>query len=118
MRRPVPKRIRTFAKTMRNDPTDAEAVMWDILRAKRLSGMRFRRQHPIGGYIVDFICLDEKLIIETDGSQHAENPNDIERDAVLRELGYTVLRLWNDEVLEQPDLIAQKILDVAGKPRR
>ncbi len=95
---------------MRNAPTDAEAALWDILRGRKLEGLRFRRQHPIGGYIVDFICLDEKLIIETDGSQHADNPEDGRRDRRLAELGYTVLRFWNDDVLTNPDGVALEIL--------
>ena len=100
---------------MRNDPTDAEFEMWQIIRGKRLEGLRFRRQHPIESYIVDFICLDEKLIIEIDGSQHAESSYDLIRDARLEELGFTVLRFWNEEVLEAGDLVAEKILSVVGK---
>ncbi len=73
MRKPVPARNRQFAKDMRNEPTKAESVLWQIVRGKRLEGLRFRRQHPIESFIVDFICLDEKLIIELDGSQHAES---------------------------------------------
>jgi len=100
---------------MRKDPTDAEAVLWSILRAKRLEGMRFRRQHPIENYIVDFICLEEKLIIEVDDSQHAENKYDEKRDARLKELGFIVLRFWNDEILKNSDGMAQMILKSAGK---
>ena len=115
MRKPVTTRNRQFAKSMRNKPTDAEHALWQILRGKRLEGMRFRRQHPIENYIVDFICLDEKIIIELDGSQHAESAYDQKRDAKLKGLGYTDLRFWNDEVLEEPVLVADKILQVAGK---
>ena len=110
MRKTIQPRMRQFARAMRNAPTDAEAALWDILRGKKLEGLRFRRQHPIGGYIVDFICLDKKLIIETDGSQHADNPGDNLRDRRLEALGYTVLRFWNDDVLTNPDGMAQAIL--------
>lgn len=100
---------------MRNEPTDAEHALWQIVRGKKLEGMRFRRQHPIGNYIVDFICPDKKLIIEMDGSQHAESRYDKKRDQNLSALGYTVLRFWNKEVLAEPVLVAEKILSVAGK---
>jgi len=100
---------------MRKAPTDAEAMLWGILRARQLDNMRFRRQHPIENYIVDFICLEEKLIIELDGSQHAENAYDEKRDARLIELGFTVLRFWNDEILKNSDEMAQMILAKAGK---
>jgi len=73
MRKSVSPKLRQYARDMRKEPTDAEAVLWNVLRGKKLEAMRFRRQHPIENYIVDFICLEEKLIIELDGSQHAEN---------------------------------------------
>ena len=115
MRRPIPPKLRKFARDMRKAPTDAEAMLWGILRARQLDNMRFRRQHPIENYIVDFICLEEKLIIELDGSQHAENAYDEKRDARLIELGFTVLRFWNDEILKNSDEMAQMILAKAGK---
>lgn len=115
MRRPIAPKLRKFARVMRKDPTDAEAMLWNILRTKKLDGMRFRRQHPIENYIVDFICLEEKLIIEVDGSQHTENAYDEKRDAKLTELGFTVLRFWNDEILKNSDAMAQMILAKAGK---
>jgi very-short-patch-repair endonuclease len=115
MRKPVPPKLRQYAREMRNEPTDAEAVLWNILRGKKLEGMRFRRQHPIENYIVDFICLEEKLIIEVDGSQHAENTYDEKRDAKLKEVGFTVMRFWNDEIIKNSDDMAQMILAKAGK---
>jgi len=117
LRRQITPRMRGFARKMRNDPTDAEAVLWDILRGRKLEGMRFRRQHPIANYIVDFICLDEKLIVEVDGSQHAESAHDLERDRMLGEFGYRVIRFWNDDVLKNSDGVAQEILFHAGKRR-
>ncbi|KAG1702939.1 hypothetical protein GQR58_004423 [Nymphon striatum] len=100
---------------MRKNPTDAEAILWNILRGKRLEGMRFRRQHPIETYIVDFICLEEKLIIEVDGSQHANNVYDEKRDAMLKQSGFTVLRFWNDEIIQNSDDMAQMILKSCGQ---
>lgn len=115
MRKSVSPKLRQYARDMRKEPTDAEAVLWNVLRGKKLEAMRFRRQHPIENYIVDFICLEEKLIIEVDGSQHAENAYDEKRDAKLKELGFTVLRFWNDEILKYSDDMAQMILAKAGK---
>ena len=100
---------------MRKAPTDAEAALWSMLRGRQLEGMRFRRQHPIAGYIVDFVCLDSKLIVEADGEQHAENQRDRFRDAQLAGLGYTVLRYWNHEILQNSDGVALDILHHAGK---
>ena len=115
MRKSVSPKLRGFAKAMRKDPTDGEAHLWEMLCRKKLAGMRFRRQHPIENYIVDFICLDEKLIIEVDGSQHAESRYDQNRDTRLTELGFQVLHFWNDEIIKNSGYVAQKILHCAGK---
>jgi very-short-patch-repair endonuclease len=115
MRREIPRRQRGFARAMRNDPTGAEAAMWEMLRGKRLEGLRFRRQHPIDGYIVDFICLDEKLIVEVDGGQHSTSATDAFRDNRLSELGYRVIRFWNNDVLKDGDAVARQILFQVGK---
>lgn len=117
MRRKTDPRLRGFARTMRNEPTDAEAVFWDIVRGRRLEGLRFRRQHPIDGFIVDFICLEANMIVEIDGSQHAGSIADEARDKRFQQLGYKVLRFWNADVLTNPDGVAQKILHHAGKNR-
>ena len=114
MRRQISNTHRQYARSMRNEPTDAEAVLWDILRNRQLEGLRFRRQHPIGGYIVDFICLDRKLIVEVDGGQHCESAEDVARDAALLALGYRTLRFWNHEVLTDGDGVAATILEAAG----
>ncbi len=89
------------AKTLRQNQTDAEGLLWHYLRGKQLDGYKFRRQQPIGPYITDFACLSEKLLIELDGSQHAEwKTRDEERDAFLRQAGYRILRFWNNEVFK------------------
>jgi very-short-patch-repair endonuclease len=94
--------------------TDAERVLWHHLRARRLAGCKFRRQLIIEPYIVDFACIEAKLIIEADGSQHAEQQiNDDRRTAYLESLGYRVLRFWNHEILTAtPDVLAsiQRVL--------
>ena len=97
---PVSAKIRKLARDLRKNPTDAEAKLWQHLRHKQLDGYRFRRQHPLGQYVVDFICLDAMLVIEVDGGQHAEfTRRDERRTAFLEKQGFRVLRFWNNEVL-------------------
>jgi very-short-patch-repair endonuclease len=80
--------------------TEAEKLMWGKLRDRRLDGVKFKRQKPIAGYIVDFVTLDFKLIVEIDGGQHAERAaEDAIRTKVLKECGYHVVRFWNHDVL-------------------
>ena len=93
---------RSSAKRMRKDMTDAEVKLWQELRAHRLEGLGFRRQMPISGYIADFACLEHKLIVEVDGSHHADGKqfiHDERRTIYLKEQGWTTLRFWNDDVL-------------------
>ena len=92
--------INGIAKTLRKDLTDSERELWKYLRAKRLGGLKFRRQEPIGNYIVDFVCYEKRLVIEVDGGQHAqEKKKDAVRDGWLREQGFKVIRFWDSEVL-------------------
>ncbi len=89
------------ARALRRNQTDAERVFWQAVNGKQLHGHRFRRQHPLGNYIVDFICLEKKLIVELDGEQHGFGKHmlhDAKRDAWLEQRGYRVVRYWNDEV--------------------
>jgi very-short-patch-repair endonuclease len=99
---------------MRKALTDAELKLWNELRAHRLMGLSFRRQMPIAGYIVDFACADKKIVVEVDGSQHAESEDDQTRDAALRDLGWTVLRFWNDDILRDIDNVCLHIVTAAG----
>jgi very-short-patch-repair endonuclease len=103
---------RAFAKTMRAAPTDAERRLWQLLRAHRLGGFKFRRQVPIEGYIVDFVCFEARLIVEADGGQHADSAADIARDQRLAALGFRILRVWNRDVLTNPEGAAAAILAV------
>jgi very-short-patch-repair endonuclease len=112
MRDDETSRLRGFAKTMRSNQTDAEAVLWDALRARRLNGLKFRRQVPIANYIADFACVAHHLIVEVDGSHHGDSAYDQARDNVLRSEGYTVLRFWNDDVLKSLDDVCQHIVSV------
>lgn len=87
---------------MRTAPTEAEARLWRHLRAKRLSGFKFKRQQPIGPFIVDFVSFGHRLVIEVDGSQHIERATeDAVRTEWLNQRGFRVLRFWNDEVLRE-----------------
>src|SRR4026209_437888 len=89
------------ARTLRSNLTDAEQFLWQRLRYRQIEGHKFRRQRPVGPYIVDFVCVEVKLIIEVDGGQHSDNKTyDMVRDRWLEEEGYRVLRLWNNEVLK------------------
>jgi very-short-patch-repair endonuclease len=108
--RPTDRRIRDFAKEMRHEPTDAEARMWKLLRDRRLSQFKFRRQVPFQNFILDFVCFDRRLVIEVDGSQHESLERDARRDAVLLAEGFQVARYWNNDVLQQPAAVLEDIL--------
>lgn len=98
------------AKTLRSNQSDAEQRLWHRLRAHRFMDLKFKRQKPIGRYIVDFVCLEHRLIIELDGGQHAEQvAYDQQRDAWLRGQGYTVLRFWNNDVMQQLGGVLEQI---------
>ncbi|WP_428650480.1 endonuclease domain-containing protein [Roseibium sp.] len=114
----IPNHLRTNAKKLRSDMTDAEKKLWQAIRAHRLEGIPFRRQMPIAGYIVDFAAPKHRIVIELDGSQHAEADGperDGKRDKQLTSLGWTVLRFWNTEVLVDLDGVCRKILETCGK---
>jgi len=98
------------ARIMRSNQTDAEAVLWNALRGRRLMGMKFKRQVPIGNYIVDFLCAEHKLIVEVDGSQHAERKYDQDRDTALQNRDFKVLRFWNNDVLKKLDSVCDAII--------
>jgi very-short-patch-repair endonuclease len=90
--------------------TDAEAKLWSRLRDGRLSGTKFRRQVPIGNFIVDFCCRNPKLVVEVDGGQHAERvPQDASRTHAIAEHGYTVLRFWDNDVLKNMEGVLEAI---------
>ena len=107
----MPTRQRTnFARKLRTQPTDAETLLWSRLNRRAFPAHRFRRQYPIGAYIIDFACLKPKLAIELDGSQHYESPErDRHRDAILEAKGFRVLRFSNHEVFEDLDTVVEAI---------
>ena len=99
----------SFAST----PTETEQAAWHLLRGLRSRGFKFRRQHPVGPYIADFCCTELRLIVELDGSVHGQPSqarSDARRDAHLKSMGYTVLRLPNGIVLQAPDLFVQEVV--------
>ncbi len=87
------------AGELRKTPTEAERRLWQHLRNRQVEGIKFRRQQPLEGYIVDFVSFDQQIVIELDGGQHADAPErDQQRDSCLARNGFTVLRFWNNEV--------------------
>ena len=106
------------ARELRRQSTDAERMLWSRLRDRRLRGIKFRRQAQIGQYIVDFLCMERRLIIELDGGHHADQQDsDDARTRALELDGFRVLRFWNNEVLRQPDSVLQAILlHLDGEP--
>jgi very-short-patch-repair endonuclease len=95
---------------MRKDGTKPEALLWIELKANRLGGHHFVRQLPIGPYIADFACRKVRLVVELDGSQHAESNRDRRRDAFLRDLGWSTLRFWNEDVARRRTEVCHTIL--------
>ena len=105
------------AKVLRKNFTDTERLLWKYLRAKQMEGCKFRRQEPIGSYIVDFVCQEKRIIIEVDCGQHSvERERDSERDNWLKGQGYKVLRFWNNEVLTNTKGILEVIRDSLNHP--
>jgi len=99
------------ANQLRKAMTDAEHRLWHRLRGNQL-GVKFRRQHPFENYILDFVCMDHQLIVEVDGSQHADDvAHDVARTERLKAGGFKVLRFWNNEVLNETDVVVQAICD-------
>ena len=98
------------AKILRSNQTEAEQRLWYHLRAHRFMGLKFKRQKPIGNYIVDFVCFEPRLVVEIDGGQHLEQADyDARRDDYLREQGFIVLRFWNNQVLGETEAVLEAI---------
>lgn len=101
------------ARALRQSPTTAEQVLWRHLRNRQLAGTKFRRQHPLGPYILDFVCLAQGLVVEVDGGQHADlqaQGYDRQRTVWLRQQGLRVLRFWNHEVVQQTNEVLAHVL--------
>lgn len=106
-----------YSRHLRRNMTDAELALWAMLRCDRL-GVRFRRQHVITPYIIDFYCPEKKIAVEVDGGQHNDNPKDEQRDIFLKSQGIQVLRFWNNDVLRNMEGVLQTIsLSLNPSPR-
>jgi very-short-patch-repair endonuclease len=107
---PTRQRQTPNAKRLRHEMTDAEQRLWHYLRAHRFLGLKFKRQKPIGPYIVDFICTERWLVIELDGGQHQQQVQyDQQRQCFLESRGYRVLRFWNHQVLAETEAVLERI---------
>ena len=102
---------RSQARNLRHALIDAELQLWWLLRSRQLESTKFRRQVPIGSWIVDFVSFERMLIVEADGSQHAESQHDQMRDANLQGRGFRILRFWNNDIIENADGVLQQIID-------
>lgn len=109
MRNSSNSEITVNARLLRKDMTDVERLLWSRLRGEQL-GVKFRRQHPFLNYVLDFVCLELKLVVELDGSQHADAISyDEERTKRLNDADYVVLRFWNNQVIEELENVAEEI---------
>ncbi|MFO7995746.1 MAG: endonuclease domain-containing protein [Dehalococcoidia bacterium] len=109
-----PEKQTKLSRELRRQQTDAEKALWARLRNRQLGGVKFRRQQPLGPYIVDFVALEKRIIVEVDGSQHGEErrgKRDKERTAWLQRKGYQVLRFWNNEVLLNREAVLERIME-------
>jgi very-short-patch-repair endonuclease len=105
------------ARRLRLQETDAEHRLWNMIRGRRVQGAKFVRQYPIGPYVADFVCRERMLVVEADGGQHADSATDEIRTSFLNARGYDVLRLWNNEILENPEGCWQALTTVLlGNP--
>jgi very-short-patch-repair endonuclease len=106
-----------LARTLRRNQTETEKRLWRHLRNRGLAGCKFRRQYPIGPYIADFVCLEQRLVIEADGGQHMEQvAEDKRRTEFIELLGFKVLRFWNNEVLQDIEAVLNVILNEMKAP--
>lgn len=111
--------IKSRVRDLRHESTEAEGRLWSRLRAHRLSDIHFRRQYPVGPYIVDFCAPERRLVIEVDGSGHLDQVEyDQERSGYLETAGYKILRFWNDEILKDVDTVLGVILETLEHPSK
>jgi very-short-patch-repair endonuclease len=101
---------RSRAKALRSNPTEAERILWQYLRLRQLGGHKFRRQQLLGNYIVDFVCLERRLVVEVDGGQHvAQVAYDGQHTTWIEAQGFRVLRFWDHEVMQNIDAVKEAI---------
>jgi very-short-patch-repair endonuclease len=107
------EKSRPHVKTLRAKMTEAEVILWSKLRLKQYHGAHFRRQHPVGPYIADFVCIAAKLIVEVDGATHSSDREiayDGRRDAYMKQRGWKIIRITNDDVYKNLDNVCEMIL--------
>ena len=115
----LPEDLKRYAREMRTSATDAEALMWSLVRGRRLLGLKFRRQHAVGRYILDFYCDELQLAVELDGGQHQEQVNyDAERTEKLERQGIRVLRFWNNDVMTQTEVVMKDLFNTIQSMQR
>jgi len=109
--------VKSLANKLRKQQTDAEKLLWRRLRNRQLAGCKFRRQHKLGPYFVDLVCLERKVIVEIDGGQHIEQMGpDLSRTAFLHAQNFTVIRFWNNDVLIETESVLEAILAALKSP--
>ena len=111
------QKLNALAGKLRKRSTNAEKLLWKHLRQKQIEGLKFRRQQAIDNYIVDFVCFENRLVIEIDGGQHSEE-KDKERDSYLKKQGFRVIRFWNNEVLNNVQGVLEVIKETCLSPSR
>jgi len=107
------------ARGLRRRPTEAEKRLWRLLRGRRFDGVKFRRQHPVGAYVADFFCSDSRLVIELDGGGHGgeeQAREDEHRTREMGRLGFRVLRIWNTDVMQNPEGVLERIAAALSTP--
>jgi very-short-patch-repair endonuclease len=116
MRDDIPLSAKKRARAMWRLPTEAEKKLWHALRDRRLQSVKFRRQAPIGPYVADFLCVQHRLVVEADGSRHAQSTRDIASDSWLGHNGYKILRFWNHDILTAQESVLATIAATCGLP--
>ncbi|MBF0309479.1 MAG: endonuclease domain-containing protein [Magnetococcales bacterium] len=107
---PAPPELLEFARRLRKNSTDAEILLWRLLRGRQIAEVKFRRQYPIPPYVLDFYCHELHLAIELDGGQHLERQqHDLSREAFLKERGVRILRYWNNQLLQETEAVLEAI---------
>jgi very-short-patch-repair endonuclease len=112
---PLPTTTLANSRHLRKEMTDSERKLWQHLRAGRLDGLKFRRQHPIPPYIADFCCIEKKLVVELDGSQHSQEA-DAARTRFLESQGWRVIRFWDNDVLLATEAVVEAIWNTIAEP--
>ena len=116
----LPPGLLDFARTLRTGQTDPESLLWHLLRDRRLLGFKFRRQHPLPPYVLDFYCEELKLAVELDGGQHNQDAiaaNDVERDRIVASHGIELVRYWNHDVMQRTESVLEDLVHRALRRR-